>query len=273
MVGCLNQGHKFLWNRALRIYPAFWMAIGLSALLLMNPIFGWYFDWTSITLIPTAGGNSSYKIPYWTLMFEVSFYCVAYLFILAGGKKDTVVIGCMAWLAIIIAANKYFVFSAMLPGHFVLVSYFNIFFIFGMLAALYIDQLNKIPSALLAVVIICAWGIGDNIVLSTPIAGNLFLALSFSSVILLSLRKLKLPRFELLGDISYGVYLLHVPIALATIEVLKSSYPSLRLSVLWLITMCVAAGGSALFGLLEHTFHSRVIKRKRTLGLTRYPAV
>ena len=269
MAGCLNQGHKFLWNRALRIYPAFWMAIGLSSLLLINPVFGWHFDWRSITLIPTVDANSSYRIPYWTLMYEVSFYCVAYLFILTGGKKNSVVTGCIAWLAIIIAANKYFNFSVMLPGYFVFVSYLNIFFILGMLAALHIDQLNKAPSTALAMTIICTWAIGDNINLSAPIAGNLLMAISFSSVILLSLRKLKLPRFESLGDISYGVYLLHVPIALATIEVLTSSNPSLRLSALWLITLFVAAVGSALFGLAEHAFHSRLIKRKRAPARTK----
>ena len=68
MVGCMHQGKAFLINRPVRIYPGFWMAIGLSAILLSSSHFDWNFTISSALLLPVYGGNDAYKIPYWTLI-------------------------------------------------------------------------------------------------------------------------------------------------------------------------------------------------------------
>lgn len=263
MIGCLNQGNKFLLNRALRIYPAFWAAIGLSGLLLLNSTLDWRFDWKSTTLIPTTDGNGSYRIPYWTLMFEVAFYGVIYLWIVAGGKRNSIKYLCVGWLAVIVAVNKYVAVPIMLPGALVLFSYYNIYFIFGMLIGLYHEDLIKVPSVALALVGVGGWAVGENNSLLAPIAGNVIMAVSFASTVCLSLRVLKIKWLEALGNLSYGVYLLHVPVALATIDFLRDHLPTLRLSLLWLVTILVALVVSGVFGLGEHWFHARVVKRRR----------
>lgn len=71
---------------------------------------------------------------------------------------------------------------------------------------------------------------------------------------------------EKLGDASYGIYLIHVPLAILVIHTISRQFPSISLSLLWVVTMLFSLIGGALFGLGEHGIHlkmKKIIKAKR----------
>ncbi|WOD18655.1 acyltransferase family protein [Paraburkholderia kirstenboschensis] len=265
MVGCMDQGKKFLLNRATRIYPGFWAAIALSGILLSSPHFEWHFTLKSAFLIPTTNGNESYKIPYWTLMYEVAFYAFVYALVLLKLTKRSINTVCIAWVMLLIWVSKYTQISLFLPGPMVLLSTANVFFISGILCALHRDALVRIPSIWLAIAALGCWSIGDMWKDPNPMQGNLVLAFAFAATLVLSIKHLNLKPLERLGNFSYGVYLVHVPIALATIDAMKRIAPGTRTSVLCIIVFISAYLGSSIFGFIEYKFHRAVFGRRTRL--------
>jgi peptidoglycan/LPS O-acetylase OafA/YrhL len=263
MAGCMNQGKSFLWNRALRIYPAFWLAILASFALLSNPYFGWQFDWTSALLLPSNDLNNSYRVPYWTLVYEIAFYLVTYAIVLLGGSKEFTARVCVLWLAIIVVASKYVTMNYFAPCALILVSKWNVYFIFGMLAAIYLQALKQIPAIALALVGLALWATGDAVQNVAPLGSDLMTAGAFSAALMIAIRTLRLKAAERFGDLSFGVYLMHVPVAVLVIRALIQQFPSIRLSVLWGIAMVAAFIGATAFGWVEHQMYLLLKKATR----------
>src|SRR5690606_12473651 len=90
------------------------------------------------------------------------------------------------------------------------------------------------------------------------VAASFVLAIAFAALVLLGIRHLRSRILERLGDASYGIYLLHVPVVTLAIHFTTRSYPEIGLSELWLVAMIAALMGSILFGLLEHRVHSQM---------------
>ncbi|MBR8007124.1 acyltransferase family protein [Burkholderia vietnamiensis] len=264
MAGCMSQGRAFLWHRALRIYPAFWLAILVTGALLINPVFGWHLDLRSIFLLPSSELNNSYRIPYWTLVYEVTFYVVTYAIVLTGGKRIATGV-CITWLALIVAGSKYLEIQYFSPGALILLSKWNVYFIAGMLTALNTQSLRRVPSLALALAVIAGWSIGDSF---SQVGSDLILALAFSSLVVLATRAPQMKLAERFGDFSFGVYLLHPPVVVLFLEIIKPHVPSMRLSVLWCSAMAVTLLGSTSFGWGEHTLYGILKKATRPRRLS-----
>lgn len=266
MSRCLSQGWRFLLNRVLRIYPGYWLSLAISSLILSGATFGWTFEWRSFFLIP-APLNNSYRVPYWTLVYEVAFYLVVYICVIFGAKREAVIKICIAWLVAVIIFTKYVTISQFEPGALILFSKLNVYFIFGLLMGLFYEHTFRLGSAFLAVASAVLWCIGDTFAGAAPLPSDLMLALAFGGVVLLGARHIHVPALETLGDASYGVYLLHVPIAVLVTSTLKAKLPSIGLAAMWAITMVAASVGAFLFGWLENRIHGQIkrLTRARTV--------
>ena len=271
MAGCMNQGKVFFLNRILRIYPGYWLSILASFLLLSDPAFGWTFSWGSLFLVPVSL-NNSYRIPYWTLVYEMAFYLVTYLMILVGADKKTASKICVVWLLGIVLVAKYLPIYPAEPGLWILFAPLNVYFIFGMLLGLNFDNATGSRSLFIAIGGVVLWAIGDAFfnapALGAYLPANLLLACAYCAAVVLAIRHIKVPRLEKLGDASYGLYLLHVPIITVVMRTLTTEFPSIRFLVLWSALMVTAFVGATAFGLLEHRIHARIKKwsRRRTLA-------
>jgi exopolysaccharide production protein ExoZ len=268
MATCLDQGRGFLAQRAIRIYPAFWLAIGLSALLLAPTGLPWHYNLPSVFLVPNQLGNSPYSIPYWTLLYEVVFYVITYGLILLGGSRRIVTAGLLGWLAVVVAASRYTDVPLLMPGAWILLSPLNAFYIAGMLACLHRGQLARVPATALAVSALVAWSLGVALQDTAPMAGQLVLAGAYCAVLLAALRLRAPASLVRLGDWSYGLYLLHVPVIGLVIHVLAAAAPGLRTSIAWLLVFSSALVAGFAFGWAEHRLHSAAkrLLRRRAAG-------
>ena len=96
---------RFLIKRVLRIYPSYWIAIVVAAGVMfigggplgIPPI-------TAISLFPSYVSGFSFTIPYWTLVFEVTFYIIAALVFTLGLKDSSLAVLAAVW---IISINLY----------------------------------------------------------------------------------------------------------------------------------------------------------------------
>jgi exopolysaccharide production protein ExoZ len=266
MAGCLSQGKRFLLNRFTRIYPGFWLSIGISFALLRSPVFAWTFGWKAALLVPSVL-NASWRIPYWTLVYEMAFYVATYGLTLFCASKRTVTPVLILWLLAIVLATKYASIAVVEPGSWILLGKLNVYFILGMLTGVNFEELKRAGSRLIALGAVILWSVGDAFVGSQPLQADFALAMAFCGVVVLGIRHIKVTALERLGDVSYGVYLLHVPVAVLTIHLLASLFPAVRLPVLWGATLAIALVGAGSFGWFENNLHAR-IKRLLRAGLS-----
>jgi len=283
---CFAQGKAFLLNRAARIYPPFWIAIALSALLL-GRAGGWALDARSIALLPSTSLNNSYQIPYWTLCYEIAFYCLTYLLILCGLSRNAVAAVCLVWLVFIWGFDTYYPvinshfapgwFSIVQPGGWILFSPMSAYFVIGLLlSAVGLQALRAVPTPLLALASICVWWLGNAITLSTYAQTAIVLAFSYGMA-LTAIARIQFPTFVTrLGDYSYGAYLFHFMAIVAVQRALAPVSPTLRLSAVWAVLIVTGGLGGLAYGWLEHQLHTRVIKpilrlaRRRHAGLSQH---
>jgi len=247
-----SDPRKYLSHRLLRIYPAYIGSILLAALVLgamqVVPLADMTFD-RSMSLLPVGGPISVWsRVPYWTLLYEIVFYAVVFVFICIGPRFFNLFL--VGWAALIVARNLFFPgyqpMSAQLP--IILTSHLSICFITGAaLARLHRGAMNWPAVLSLAAVLAAATRIGnDSIYL-----GVLFAGLIHVSVLLE--RRIAAPRaLTWLGDRSYGLYLLHNPAIALLLALPIGGLP------LWAL-LTVLAAGSLLAGLayghLEFSFY------------------
>ena len=262
MAQCMKEGRLFLFNRALRIYPSYWIAIIFSYLILGSFI-NFHFDAASFFLIPTDDVNNTYKIPYWTLIYEVFFYFMVYLISLIS-KTVTKIAGiCGVWLFFIFAFNAYHPVQLKVPGSLIIFSPINFCFITGLLVALHKDLLQKSKSILMLLVSIVVWGISLNLADVNP---HILKSISFGILIFISKNEIIHPALAKLGDYSYGIYLLHVPIVLTAIHLIQKYHPTLSLRYYWPLCLLITVFFSICFGNIENKLYlslKALVKRKK----------
>ena len=265
---------RFLVARFLRIYPAFFLAVALTLLVSMVPsgAIPWPpRSWLALTLLPLGPTPSPLGGIEWTLVYEVSFYLVFALLWLARSRRVAWLF-CAGWLAVIVVA------SVAWPGRYthemprgisILLSAFNLPFIFGIVAYLIHQRLSLSHSWMLLIPAL-ALLIGLHFVHARE-TEYLMIGLAFG-LLLASVGRQCLDRdisrnslVVRCGDYSYGLYLLHYTIVVA----IASRIVPARWSpaTLFAVLVCAGLAGGCAFGAFEQGLYQRM--KLKILGTQR----
>lgn len=225
-LGNVGSLPRYFWRRVSRLYPIYWIFltvyIAAAAFGFGHPDFKWEFRhlFTAYTLVNIVDLPTLPLKVAWTLLFEVKFYLV-FALVIAAPRLGTVCL--WAWAAAILLRNSF----APLPdwGYLApdwgMLSIWNIYFLFGMLACWLSDKLSSGFGLPLLVLggggvwqLVSRMSQGMDIDSVNPML-LLGLAVAFSSIIVgavLSERRFRWTFAKpalLLGDASYAIYLLH----------------------------------------------------------------
>ena len=269
---CMGQGRAFLWNRVVRIYPPYLMAIAISALVFMRPGSGWVFDFKSALLLPTSEANTTYRIPYWTLCYEMAFYVVTYILILTKVSMRGIRSFCVAWLLAIMLFNIYhhaqdssamqdWLFISQ-PGKWILFSPYSTFFVFGLFAAM--SDLTKLESTgahLLVGAAIVLWLVASSTKFTLLATYYVSTAVAYGMVLIAALKTSFGKLTSRLGDYSYGCYLIHILVIVAAEDRIKPHAEHLGFIATWLILFACGSIAGCAFGWLEHKIYKRCTSR------------
>jgi peptidoglycan/LPS O-acetylase OafA/YrhL len=223
MAHLIETGYRnFLVRRFARIYPTFFLAVGLSIfakVLFLGTV-------TQPDLIRSISLLPFGVIPYpldieWTLVYEVFFYIVCAAFTI-GNAKRIFPYFLTLWLAgVIVARHGFHLESAITPTiETIPLQIFNMFFIVGALTY-YANRRLNVPSifarAILAAcaALIIAWPFLERIPMFA--VHELYVFAACCVGILLSAKELSgasiLTRaLAKAGDYSYGIYLIHASV-------------------------------------------------------------
>lgn len=248
----------FASHRLARIYPAYFIA-----LLLSTAIFYLFSDHrpsltgvASLLLFPSGTLNNTFQIPYWTLIYEMFFYTlILLLMMLTRARPALINAALLLWLvSIIVASHNGVKVNILSPDHTSIpLSPLNVFFITGYFLARLTFSRNEVAAYLGFLLI------GAELVLHTEMRYFLSASIVGAMVIIFAIRVKPLPKaLNHLGDYSYGLYLLHLPIIYCLYLVLKTSGASFSTSLL-LMTI-VALPISIAFGRFEYWFYQQKIR-------------
>ena len=250
---------QFLMHRAFRIYPTYLITIALAFIVFYlfsnhKPTID---DFSaSMFLVPTGTLNSTLQIPYWTLIYEIFFYClILFLMVLFNKKQVLIDVSILAWLAAIIVATQTGTsINVNAPSlQEILFSPLNSYFICGFfLSRVLMSNNHKIAFCGLMIL---------------AVSGCLFVAMRYPTAIcamgigaiVFSIKSKPFPKLiNNLGDYSYGIYLLHLPIIYCLFLALKG--PDANFSLSLFTMLIVALPLSIAFGMLEHWIYKNHIR-------------
>ena len=215
---CIRLAHKhtktpreFIIRRLFRIFPPYWFSLFVTALciLILKVITGY----NSVVILPKKLGEilvtpflytyplsniQPINLVYWTLPYELFFYLIIFLAIIPTPKWRTTLPLALTAVAIIVP-----------PQQTGILFFFNELptFMLGYALCILIDEGPQWPGALLLV--LSAAGIG----IKHPEIGYLLASAIAAGAIFIDSRKpLGNNVLSRLGDVSYSIYLLHVPV-------------------------------------------------------------
>lgn len=264
---------RFVASRVLRIYPAYWLAIGLSLVafaLLPGVSPSTAVSWSALTLLPRGPQPTPLGGIEWTLVYEMFFYALFALVWLARSER-AVLAFCVGWLALILAS------SALAPGRYtvsapdglrIALSAYNLPFIFGMLAYLAHGRIARKYLPLLALGFV-ALAVATEYVrylkeLQYVVVG---LACGLLLIVVGALaRKRDLAARNPLvriGDYSYGLYLVHFNAVVAIVGLVDPARFSA--ATLFAVAFAGAFAIGCAFGLIESRLYAYA--RRRLLGV------
>jgi exopolysaccharide production protein ExoZ len=249
---------QFVTHRLLRIYPSYWLAMGLAAILLAVCGQAVSVGPASVLLYPSSASEGTLSIPYWTLAFEMTFYALAAIAFAWRLRDRTLTIIALLW---IITSNWFApapigdygadIVAYSFPGFpNILWSAAVQVFPMGLICGIHFERLTRIGRwpYLLASVIAFACGI-PLVELS---AAKLALHGISSCCLILAVANLDIrPRIvETLGNASYGIYLIHFPAMMAAAAISPSH------GIFWFLAVGMASG--TLYGLFDHWLYRRM---------------
>lgn len=265
-----ERSTTFLWKRIVRIYPLYWIVFGaLSLLYFAMPDRGpanardpWALI-SSALLLPTS--QPPILEVAWTLRHEMLFYLVFLSIIF--NKKFGIVLLCAWQILCILFVNSDLSF----PSKFIF-SYYNVLFLFGMLAAL---GFRHLTGAKAMIALLFGGAIFFGVGLSEALAGWAWpqgprtiaygIGAAFG-VAGLAAGAVRSPAWlGFLGDASYSVYLTHMPAILMLVAILVplgAPWTLDPLAVMGLLLVWVAIVGGVVHVVVERPL-LRQFKRRR----------
>ncbi len=219
------RGVLVFWRRrAARVLPPYWIAAGLmaAATLALGHAFDPAFALGSLVFAgrhaDSAGGVPFvlFLWPGWTLFYELVFYLLFGAFVVLG-RLPAVAVTTIALAGLVIVGQATSPDSLML---FAATRPIVLLFVAGMLAGLALDRGWGAPGwtrwgAVAGATVLLGWAAPPSAPLGFGYLAwaGLPAALVFFAVLGGPLRLPFAPVFAMLGDASYAIYLLHVPIA------------------------------------------------------------
>ncbi|HET9864073.1 MAG TPA: acyltransferase [Steroidobacteraceae bacterium] len=219
-----RTGAEFVRARALRLYPEFWIAVALSALVFYfvpggngGPMSAMQVG-ANLTMVPQYLGADMVDGVYWTLAVELKFYALVWLLVVAR-QLDRLEVILYAWLAVL-AAAMFFDVGGIVRA--LIIYPHGAHFAAGGLFFLVFDKgWNRVRAAALVVSLaLCAYASviqidgfvrADNITDAVKVTTALVMALAFIGFA--SLRAVKSARWPqwipLVGALTYPLYLTH----------------------------------------------------------------
>ena len=256
---------QFGARRILRIYPPYIAALFFASVLffcfgLPSPSF--VFD-RSLLLVPSGSLNSTFQIPYWTLIYEVFFYFVIFLLLLFRVPAIYRAWFMVFWILVILCRDFLGVkFSIAQPDIYqIFLSPANLYFIFGnLLGSLY--KYQSIGPFVLASLFLAFFSHYFSLVS----AGEVILILMVISIVALFIVYPSCFSGWMArgGDYSYGIYLFHLPIIYTIYYYARDEQAQFG----YIFTIMMLTGGliTLFFGFLEFRFNKLLV---RSLLVTR----
>ncbi len=245
---------EFILHRLLRIYPSYWLAIVLTLPLLYFTTFRAHVSVEAALLWP-SDTESGLRIPYWTLIFEVVFYCVATVLFSARLKDRTLTVIAITWIAVInicqhnAAHGSDFCF----PGYWIMLSPIMQVLPMGFLCALHFRHIRKVPALILIGAAVVAYAMSFHFP-DLTVQRHLFLGLCTSlCVAAVAEADVRMKALAIMGNASYGIYLLHFPIILFVSWLL----PPMPLVVATALFLTIGTGLGTLFGIMDHWVYKK----------------
>lgn len=246
----------FALRRALRIYPGFWLASAVAILLVPGASSGL---WT-LLLLPTAELNNALAIPYWTLVFEIAFYALFTIALSFKPSDRTLSFAAIIWIGIAQLMYPHFPDKIEAPGWLILLSPYAQLFACGLIACLNLRSLDAVPSQALLALPVAAMAFLSTVTM-TPAGVALVYGAAAASLVVLATRSISIPEpLAKMGDASYGIYLLHLPVLVLLGNVLTGSALTAWPMLVWSAMFAVALIVSGAFGLGEHLLHRRMVR-------------
>jgi exopolysaccharide production protein ExoZ len=265
----------FIVHRVIRIYPSYWLCVFLAAIFfawlwwMVKPnadyvpnirtmllAHGFSRDLLRLTLVPMVLPDFPLGIE-WTLLYETTFYVIVFL-VSAAGQIRRLPYLALAWLALIAfvlwtrPANEIGYTSptiATLPFFGI-----NAGFIFGIVGAHWRERFPALPSILAGVVVLVLTDTFPSRLAMVQVAGGAALIVMGLLAIERQGRLPRLPWLRRLGDWSYAMYLVHVPVILATFKLMPGRAPALVVA-----TAAIAVvAASAVVGQMDLTAYYRL---------------
>jgi exopolysaccharide production protein ExoZ len=257
---------RFLSHRVVRIYPIFFLMVGFSFIL--SRILGspFTFDALAVTLAPVGLRSYSLGGIEWTLVFEVTYYTALFLIACAKLQRHLELIA-IGWIGVIVGSALLFpsLEGLYLPVHVLFLAPANLAFAGGLLLPSLISR-GYLPRAgvLLVLPIALAYDfvdLGTNRMLSGVAA---VLVVGWAAQRKAHAAPSADNGLLRLGDWSYALYLCHVPVIQAVVQLWPTRLQELNPA--WF-----AAGAAFLLVLLFGPLDVALYRKLRSLADAAHP--
>lgn len=205
-----KNAHRFAVGRALRLYPAFWVA------LVITTIFSLFLGGdrmgvtpvqflVNLTMVPSVFGQPFVDGVYWTLLFEVQFYALVFVLVLfrQGHRVAALMPAWAILMHVVTLADSSFAHETPYLG-----GYFAWFAAGAVIASISRSGWSAYR----------AWGLVAAYLTTTPLELNMTSGLKTVCFLLMlatlvpAVRDLRLPGSKVAGALTYPLYLLHAHI-------------------------------------------------------------
>ncbi|WAX98150.1 acyltransferase (plasmid) [Aminobacter sp. NyZ550] len=252
-----DTAKKFALSRVLRIYPTYLLALLVAGIILSlagsAPVLSKDF---SLLLIATGQLNNTFQVPYWTLIYEVQFYAVLWVAMLAGTTHYTRVWLMIGWAAVILVSGaagiEVPVANPTLAQ--IVLAPVNIFFTFGYILASSMMTKDYLPLAVLTLIVSVTSLIFGG--WPAPYLGLAMLCVSAVALGISASPKLVPSWLENAGNSSYGLYLLHMPI----ISVFSPAITGWSVGAAVCLLLVIGGCAGLAFGAADQALYQRFLK-------------